>query len=201
MKFNTDGPFFQFMGNLVSFTALNLLFLLTCLPLFTIGTAISSLFNTTLAYTENEDIPLAKTYLKNFRLNFKQSTAIFLIVVIAIAVISFNIAFWSKFDSIVAQPIVVILMTILIVIALISELLFPIAGHFQNSIKQIFKNTFLITFSNFFKALLLLAIDASALGIGYISQFARVMFLIFGLAFIAYLKSFLIKEIFKKYAK
>lgn len=199
MKFNTDNPFFRFMGTLVSFTALNLSFLLTCLPIFTIGTALASLFNTTLSYIENEDLPLTKTYFKNFKLNFKSTTIIFLITAAVIAIISFNIAFWQKFNSVVSQPIFVVLIVILALIAFVVELLFPLAGRFQNSIKQTFKNAVLMVLPNFFKVLLLLAIDASAFGLGYVSEFARVMYIIFGLAFIAYVKSFLLKNIFKKY--
>ena len=41
MKFNPDGPFYQFMNSLASFIGLNFIFLITCLPIFTIGPALT----------------------------------------------------------------------------------------------------------------------------------------------------------------
>ena len=39
MKFNIDSPVFQFLGTLADFTLLNLVFLVSCIPVVTIGTA------------------------------------------------------------------------------------------------------------------------------------------------------------------
>ena len=48
MKFNPDSPFFQFMNSLAAFIGLNLIFLITCLPIFTIGPALTALYTVTM---------------------------------------------------------------------------------------------------------------------------------------------------------
>ncbi|MFC6316100.1 YesL family protein [Lapidilactobacillus achengensis] len=199
MKFNTNSSFFRFMGTLFSFTGLNVLFLITCIPIFTIGPALASLYATTLKYIDNEDLPLVKNYWTAFRKNFKHGSLIFIILAAVVAIIGFNIAFWRKFNSVVAQPIFIILIIVLVLIAFLTELLFPLIGRFENTIRQTYQNAFLIAISNFFQTLLLLAIDASALALVYVSNFARVMFLIFGVAFVVYIKSFIVKRILTKY--
>lgn len=184
------------MNTLTHYTALNLVFLLTCIPILTIGTAVTSLYGVTLKYIENEDIPLVRTYLKNFKSDFKQSFIAFLIVLIIGSVIGFNFAFWRKFSSSLSTPILVLLTVVTLLIVFALEFLFPLLATYQNSLTQTFKNAFLVSIASFFKTLLLLAIDATALAVFYLSGFVRVLLLIFGFAFIVYLKSFIIRNIF-----
>ena len=48
MKFNIDSPVFQFLGTLADFTLLNLVFLVSCIPVVTIGPAVCALFSVVL---------------------------------------------------------------------------------------------------------------------------------------------------------
>lgn len=54
MKFNPDSPFFQFMNSLAAFIGLNVIFLITCLPIFTIGPALTALYTVTLKEARKE---------------------------------------------------------------------------------------------------------------------------------------------------
>ena len=58
MKLNINAPFWQFMTQLTRFTALNLLFVVSCIPIINIGPALSALYSTIFAYTDNEDVSL-----------------------------------------------------------------------------------------------------------------------------------------------
>ena len=48
MKSKAMNPVLDFINTLCNFVALNLVFLITCLPVITIGTALSSLYYVTL---------------------------------------------------------------------------------------------------------------------------------------------------------
>ena len=48
MKFNIESPFFQFMNTLATFIGLNVLFLILCLPIITIGPALKALYTVTM---------------------------------------------------------------------------------------------------------------------------------------------------------
>ena len=43
MKLNLNAPFFQFINTAFDFVILNICFILTCLPVFTIGAALTAL--------------------------------------------------------------------------------------------------------------------------------------------------------------
>ena len=79
MKFNPDSPFFQFMNSLAAFIGLNVIFLITCLPIFTIGPALTALYTVTLKEARKEGGYIFSTYFKAFKENFRQSAAAFLI--------------------------------------------------------------------------------------------------------------------------
>ena len=70
-------PVLDFINTLCNYVVLNLVFLITCLPVFTIGTALSSLYYVTLKEARGEYGYLARPYLSEFRKNLKSGTAAF----------------------------------------------------------------------------------------------------------------------------
>ena len=82
MKFNTNAPFWQFMNTLARFTALNLVYLVTLIPIITIGPARAALYSTMFAYDEHDDVNLVREYLKRFKREFKQGLAAGVLVAI-----------------------------------------------------------------------------------------------------------------------
>ena len=93
MKFNPDSPFFQFMNSLTAFIGLNVIFLITCLPIFTIGPALTALYTVTLKEARKEGGYIFSTYFKAFKENFHQSAAAFLIQLVLALVFLFNAHF------------------------------------------------------------------------------------------------------------
>lgn len=200
MKFNPNSSFFRFMGTLFDFTLLNWAFMLTCIPVFTIGASLTAMHATMLAYVDNDATALSKTYFKNFRKNFKQATIAFLLLAVAFLILGFNIAFWRKFDSLFAMPILVVVIVVTAALIFITELVFPLISRFQNTLKQSFKNAALMSLPSFFRVLMLIGIDVAAFGLFYLTNIGRAMFIIFGFAFWLYLKAFVQRTIFAKFS-
>ena len=80
MKSKAMNPVLDFINTLCNFVALNLVFLITCLPVITIGTALSSLYYVTLREARGEYGYLVRTYLREFKNNFKKGTIAFAIL-------------------------------------------------------------------------------------------------------------------------
>ena len=72
--FRIDSPFSQAMSELFDLITLNILFILTCVPVFTIGAALSALHSIGLKQAAGEEPPVVKTYFQEFRKNLKQAT-------------------------------------------------------------------------------------------------------------------------------
>lgn len=73
MKFNIDSPVFQFLGTLADFTLLNLVFLVSCIPVVTIGPAVCALFSVVLGEVRGEHGDMVRTYMRAVKENFRSS--------------------------------------------------------------------------------------------------------------------------------
>ena len=133
MKSKAMNPVLDFINTLCNFVALNLVFLITCLPVITIGTALSSLYYVTLREARGEYGYLVRTYLREFKNNFKKGTIAFAILFLIAAMIGWFLIFTCTF---------------------------PLIGRFENSTKQTLKNAFGLAMSNMKATFALIIIDA-----------------------------------------
>lgn len=199
MKFNPDSPFFEFMNTLAVFIGLNVLFLITCLPVITIGPALSALYTVTLKEARKEQGYIFSTYLKAFKRNFPQSVAAFLIQLVLAFVFVFNAIFWGEQNT-VPGNICMFLMTLLLVVLAFSFLYtFPLLARFQNSLKQTLKNSVAIAVTNPKITLGLLAIQAVFIIACIAVPQAKIFMALLGFAFDAYCNSLLLTRLFSLY--
>lgn len=78
-----DNPFFRLMGAIGDLVVLNILWLLCCLPVVTAGASTLALFAIVHKIVAGEDYRTASGFFKAFRRDFKQATALWLVVLAA----------------------------------------------------------------------------------------------------------------------
>lgn len=78
-----DNPFFRLMGAIGDLVVLNILWLLCCLPVVTAGASTLALFAIVHKIAAGEDYRTASGFFKAFRRDFKQATALWLVVLAA----------------------------------------------------------------------------------------------------------------------
>ena len=202
MKFNPDGPFFQFMNSLAAFIGLNVLFLITCLPVFTIGPALTALYTVTLKEARKEGGYIFSTYVKAFKENFRQSSIAFLIQLILALVFLFNAYFWGTQNTVLGNTLMFVMTTLLVVLALTFMYCYPLMARFENSIKQSMKNAFLIAVTHPKFTLGLAGILAVHLLFCFgFPTFSKVFMILLGFSFLAYCNSILLIKVFRDYEK
>ena len=67
------GQIFGFLGNMI---ALNILWLVTSLPIVTIGASTTAMYYTALKLHKDKDVTVWKAFFHSFKQNFMQATAI-----------------------------------------------------------------------------------------------------------------------------
>lgn len=82
-KLKIDNPFFQWMGKLGDVVMLNLLWLLCCLPVVTLGASTTALFYTARKMAAGEEFRIVHDFFHSFRQNWKQATAVWLLLAAA----------------------------------------------------------------------------------------------------------------------
>ena len=81
--FSMDNPVMNFLEKLMNLMILNVCFLVSCIPVITIGAAWTALFTVNLRMVKKEEAYVFRTYWNAFAKNFKQSTKIWLFVLVA----------------------------------------------------------------------------------------------------------------------
>ncbi len=141
--FNFDGPFSRVMGRIFDLVLLHLLWVVTSLPIVTIGASTTALFTVTLKMTRNEESYIVKSYFKAFRENFKQATQLWLVVAFAGAYLLFMMRICMKVDLPVMKLAGLLNGALLVMFFLGVLYVFPIQAKFENSLVHTLKNSWL----------------------------------------------------------
>lgn len=146
--FSMDGKFLNIFNRITDLVVLNLLWILCCLPIFTIGAATSALYQVTLQMAEDRESYIVKSFFHAFRENFKQATASWLICLAAIVVLLADTYVVSHFFTGTYITYVVLFLILAFLLFCIMLYMFPVIAYFKNSLKKIFINSFRLAFGN-----------------------------------------------------
>lgn len=196
-------PVIDFMNTLCNFFVLNLVFLITCIPVFTIGSALSSLYYVMSKETKGEYGYLVRTYIREFKRNFKDGTLAFLPLFMTGGMILFNLLFWPMRGTALSSGITGLLIALSIIWLVIFHYTFPLVGRFVNTPVNSIKNAWGLAVRNLKWTVALLLIDVcTACFCLFISLDTVLMiFLSLGFVLIAYGQSFIFNKIFFLYEK
>lgn len=100
--FSLDSPLGKAIALLADLCILNLLFLFSCLPIFTIGAGCAALYDTVHALLTQECSAVSRTFFSAFKRNFKRGTVLFLISAAFGAFMVFDLMCAAQLDSIMA---------------------------------------------------------------------------------------------------
>lgn len=189
----------QGLNKMADLMILDLIALVCCIPIITIGASMTALHYMALKIVRNEEVYIVRGFWKSFKMNFRQATVIWLIqvVVMVILALDYYIVFWNP-ESNPSIPVQVLFLATVIITVSIFLFIYPVLSKFDNSIAKTFKNTFLMAIMQLPKLILMLAfwIAPIALGIFVIQLLPLVV--LFGLSLPAYGSAKLYNKFFKK---
>lgn len=199
MKFNIESPLFNFITTLTEFILLNIIFLITCLPLFTIGTSLTSLYYVTMQEARSEHGYIVKNYLKAWKENFIQSTVIWVLYNIVSYVFFTALIVYKGLGTIVSNVIFILITLSTFLLVLSFLYIFPLLARFNNTTSRSIKNAMLLALHNIKTTILLVVIHCTYIYLCIILPWSKVFMVLLGFAFFAYCNSFLYTRVFKKY--
>lgn len=197
--FNYDNAVWRFIAKLWDVLILNLIWMVCCIPVFTIGASTTALYYVMLKVADDSDSHHLQLFFKSFRMNFKQSTVIWLVMLAVGAVIAVDIRFFSVSGIVsgAAKNIIVYLLLVgAVVYAAVFLYIFPLQCRFYNKIRKTFVNALLMSIKHFPQTILMLVAD----GLIILLTVTRFPLLVFwGGGLIAFANSFFFNRIFVKY--
>ena len=201
--FDTDNFLMRFCEKVLDIVTVNLLFVVSCLPIVTIGVAKISLYQTIFEVKSSRRVPVFKTYIRAFKQNLKLGLQLGLLElgIFLISVVDLSL-FWGQ-TGLGFQLIKAICLGILIFLTLVMLACYPIAARYELTCKEVLQKGLLLVSFNFVWFFLMLAIILLIMMLLYLSGFTLVLggsaFLLFGFGLLAFCQAGLMEKLFAKY--
>lgn len=198
-KLSTDHPFFEVMGDLGDEVILNVMFVLTSLPVITIGASLTALYRISLRRQRGESNYAAKEYFRAFREEWRQSTRIWLIAFFVGILLGFDIFYMKNLGRVYAIAIGIVV----VICSFIFSYAFPLQARFQNTIKNTLKNALVLSVTYLPYTLLIVALNsipAVCIAAGnFVTMMAMPVYCFVGFALTARINSFFFNKVFQKF--
>lgn len=196
--FNLDSPIMQALGKVADLMWLNVLTMICCIPIITIGPSLTAMHYMALKIVRNEECYITRGFFKSFKENFFQGMLIGVLALFVTLLLAGDFILlrnpdlgFSKFLQIVITIIAVLfLFTVLYV--------FPVLAKFANTTWRTIKNAFLMSIMQFPRTLLMIVIWALPALLLLISLRTVPVVFLFGMSGPAWLCAHLYNKFFKK---
>lgn len=197
MKFNYDNIVFRIINKLVDCVCVSFLWLVCCLPIFTIGASTSGLYYTVHKSIRGGRNYAMKSFFKGFKDSFKQATLSWLVVLlIGVVFVLDAVIMWQQLT--VGNSLGALFYFFVVAIVVVVGwccILFPYCARFKNTVKQTLKNAVLMEICHLPWTLLLLLILAVVLFLTWLLP--PLVFLLPACTFLLY--EMILERIFRRY--
>lgn len=196
--FSLDSPLIQFLNKVCDVLFLSIVFTLCCIPIITIGPAVTALYYATVKVIRRERGYLMREFFRSFKLNFKSGAFLTFIFLIAYGILYVDIKYAQ--DLVNTNGTMGFIMSNLframfIILVLVTLYAFPVLSRFTVKGFQLLKTSFLMSLRHLPSTILIALIVGASLFLLYLIPV--LFFFVPGLA--AFLCSFMMERVFRKY--
>lgn len=199
-----DNKFFELLGKVSDIVILNFLCIVFSIPVFTIGSSITSLYYVSLKIVNDEEPYIFKTFIKSFKSNLKVSTIIWMIFMFIGGILFLDMYICNQIQSEIIITILKFIFTIVGIIYVFAlSYIFPIISKFENTIKNTMINSILISIQNLPYTIIITVINIMPLILliflpnswGYVLFF----YITIGIGATSFINALFFNKIFSKY--
>lgn len=195
--FDLDSRLMRFLDKMADIMWLNILTVICCIPIFTIGASLTAMHYVALKLVRNEEGYITKDFFKSFGQNFRQSTVIWLIVLLVAGLLAGDYYIVTKMNVEINMVVKVALCTIAIFAIFTVTMVFPVQAKFSNTIAGTIKNSFIIGAAQFPKTFMMIFMSFFPLALCYLTASMIPVAMLFGLSLPAYMSAILYDKTFK----
>lgn len=193
--FSYDSLVWKFIGRLIDFVYLTLLWFVTSIPLVTIGASTTTVYYIALKMADDQEEYLTRMYFKNFVRFFRESTVVWLITLAVGAVLAGDFYICVRVKSPVAAMLMAAFVVIAVVYLMTVLYLFPVMARICQSPLGYVKASFYLAVKYFGWTLLCLVIPVC---IGAVGVFGFWPMLLFSVGLTAYLQALVFRQVFRQ---
>lgn len=142
--FLQDSVFVRVMSRIADLILLNLIFLLTSVPIFTIGASVTAMYDVCFRWGTPREGKAISGYFRAFRENFRKSTVLWLLAVLwgGAAALCAGLCYSLSGP---AHYLFILFAILLVLVVLIFSYAFPLLSRFENTVSATLKNAALLS--------------------------------------------------------
>ena len=180
--FNIDSPIMHFLGRVADLMILNLVTLICCLPVVTIGASLTAMHYVLLKMVRNRESYIVRSFFKSFKANFKQATIIWMIILLLLVVFIMDLRIINDSSLGFPQVLKIMVYALLMVAYMVICYVFPVLSRFENTVVKTMKNALFMAILSFPKTVLMMVVYLLPLAIAYFVVAAVPVVFLFGLS-------------------
>lgn len=193
--FKSDSPIMKALTIAADLLILNLLTMVLCIPIITMGPAVTAMNDIVIRIVRGEEGYTVKPYFQSFKANFKQGMILGLILVAAAGILYLDYLAAQMYIPIMRTPII----AIGVIILAIAFYAFGMLARYENTLRGTMKNAAMLAVGNFPRTLFMVV---CAVGLWLVCihfyQFGIPILLLFGLSLPCYVNILLLNGVFRK---
>ena len=202
--FDMDNKFFRFMGRMADLCILNVLCILCCIPVVTVGASVTAMFYVTMKMVRNEEAYIARSFFKSFKQNFRQATVINIIMLVIAGILYIDFKVVKSMPGAASTVLQYLFLIFGILYVMLFTYIYPVLAKFYNSIKNTFRNALLMSVRHLPYTIVMILVSVCPMLIFYVQSAQAqslliLLFILVGFALIAYVNSFFFVKIFDRY--
>ena len=196
--FNLDSPVMQSLGKVADLMWLNVLTMICCIPVITIGPSLTAMHYMALKIVRNEECYITKGFFKSFKENFLQGMLIGILMIVIMLVLVGDFVLLRNPELEFSRFLQIVITVIAVLFAFTILYVYPVLAKFSNTIRRTIKNAFLMSIMQFPKTLLMIVIWALPLFLLWLSLRTVPIVFLFGMSGPAWLCAHLYNKFFKR---
>jgi uncharacterized membrane protein YesL len=199
MRIDPDSRALGGFSTFLTFVGLNLLYILVCLPIVTIGAATSALYEVTIRYSDDESGRPLKDFFPAFRANFGRATVLMLCLLLPAVLLGFSSVFWFSYPALFAGVAGVV--AVIGAVYLFAAFLYAMAqvAYLTGPVRQTLKNSMLLPAAEPVRTLGVLVIPVTAVALTILFPPVAILVGTIGFSVGAYATAFLFRSVFARH--
>ncbi len=164
--FQVENPVWVFMGKLVDMLVLTGLWVLTSIPLFTLGASTTALYYVALHLAENKESYVVRSFMQAFKENLRQGIAAGLIIMAAGIFLGCDMYLYYHMEGKAGSILFWASLVLTAFFSMTVLYVFPLLARCRTDLKHLFVMAFVMSVKNFGWTLFMLVIAVCLLALG-----------------------------------
>jgi uncharacterized membrane protein YesL len=198
MRIDPESRGLNGLSTFLAFVALNVVYLVACLPIVTIGAATAALYEVMIRFSDEESGRPLRDWFPAFRANFGRATLVSLALLLPFVVLAFSGVFWMSLSHVLAGAAAAL--AFVGAVYLLAAFLYGMAqvAYFRNTVRQTIKNSLLLPVVEPVRTLGIVLIPVTGIVLTILFPPFVILLLTIGVSIGAYATAFLFRSVFAR---